>query len=76
MTEVEELIDRTLDSLNDVWTSGGAGDKTYPKSRMQHLFNCIGGTVCTVDSSRNNSHHVGYGPNHQEQCDQLYKNLQ
>lgn len=43
--EVEDLIDRTLDALNEVWNAGQGG-KQYPQGRMQHLFNCIGGAIC------------------------------
>lgn len=45
-SEVEALVDLTLDALNDVWSSGRQDGKHYPQSRMQHLFNCIGGILC------------------------------
>ena len=46
ISEVEELIDRTLDALNEVWGSGDPSSKQYPKARMQHMFDCIGLKIC------------------------------
>lgn len=45
MSGLEDLISRTLDSLNAIWNATSDG-KTYPQKRMEHFFNCIGGALC------------------------------
>eukprot|EP01031_Cornospumella_fuschlensis_P031389 gene31390-37941_t len=44
LSSASELIDVTLDILNNVWSSSGEG-QAYPQSRMTHLFDCIGKVV-------------------------------
>ena len=44
---VSELVAKTFDSLNNVWEAGGQeANVKYPKRRMEHLFDCIGGALC------------------------------
>jgi len=42
---IEDLIEKTLDALNSVWSAEG-GENMYPQVRMQHLFGCIGSSLC------------------------------
>jgi len=42
--DLEDLIDRSLDSLNGIWNSEST-ENQYPQSRMRHMFGCIGSNI-------------------------------
>ena len=43
---LEDLIPRTQDALNGMWSCTDSNGLVYPQRRMEHLFNCIGGALC------------------------------
>jgi dynein heavy chain 2, cytosolic len=45
-SSLEDLINRTLDALNSIWTASPSDGIVYPAKRMAHLVACMGGALC------------------------------
>jgi hypothetical protein len=43
---VKDLIDKTLDALNEAWIACGHDEPPYPQKRMKHFMDCIGFSIC------------------------------
>eukprot|EP01041_Mallomonas_annulata_P006819 gene6819-13816_t len=45
-TAVSDVVAKSFDSLNAMWSSPGPDNKSYPQSRMVHVFDMISSTIC------------------------------
>jgi len=63
LASVPELVNKTFDALNNIWSiaSQDRSDK-YPKKRMQHLFDIIGATLCRYIQKRLSSKNIWRDP--------------